>query len=92
MSFPASTGDVSSGDVRDLIVTAIEGRSRRRARSNQKDSHRKLQSNGMAEVFVRTTKRDYFRVNPRPNAERMMRPLLSFVRSFGRYNKERRNN
>ena len=27
------------------------------------------QSNGMAEAFVRTLKRDYVRVNPRPNAQ-----------------------
>jgi putative transposase len=27
------------------------------------------QSNGMAEAFVRTLKRDYVRVNPRPDAQ-----------------------
>jgi hypothetical protein len=31
------------------------------------------QSNGMAEAFVRTIKRDYVRVCPRPNAESVMR-------------------
>ena len=31
------------------------------------------QSNGMAEAFVRTIKRDYVRVSPRPNAETVMR-------------------
>jgi putative transposase len=30
----------------------------------------RLQSNGRAEAFVRTLKRDYVRVNPRPKAER----------------------
>ena len=30
------------------------------------------QSNGMAEAFVRTIKRDYVRVSPRPNAEAVM--------------------
>ena len=33
------------------------------------------QSNGMAEAFVRTIKRDYVRVSPRPNAESVMRQL-----------------
>src|ERR1700755_1155251 len=31
------------------------------------------QSNGMAEAFVRTFKRDYFSVGPKPNAETVMR-------------------
>jgi transposase InsO family protein len=30
------------------------------------------QSNGMAEAFVRTIKRDYVRVSPRPDAETVM--------------------
>src|SRR5262245_25745679 len=33
------------------------------------------QSNGMAEAFVRTIKRDYVRVSPRPDAETVMRQL-----------------
>ena len=33
------------------------------------------QSNGMAEAFVRTIKRDYARVSPAPNAETVMRSL-----------------
>jgi putative transposase len=33
------------------------------------------QSNGMAEAFVRTIKRDYARVSPSPNAETVMRSL-----------------
>ena len=49
------------------------------------------QSNGMAEAFVRTIKRDYVRVSPRPNAEAVLRQLpgtkdLDRVRSFGGYN------
>jgi hypothetical protein len=60
-----------------------------------------LQSNGMAEAFVRTIKRDYVRVSPRPDAETVMRHLSDIVhpvsssqltqdpdrvRSFGGYN------
>ena len=37
------------------------------------------QSNGMAEAFVRTIKRDYARVSPRPNAEAVMRQLPSWI-------------
>jgi putative transposase len=41
------------------------------------------QSNGMAEAFVRTIKRDYVRVRPRPNAEAVLRQLPSWI---ARYN------
>jgi putative transposase len=34
-----------------------------------------LQSNGVAEAFVRTFKRDYVRVNPRPNARAVLDQL-----------------
>src|SRR5215470_3404991 len=37
------------------------------------------QSNGMAEAFVRTIKRDYVRVSSRPNAESVMRQLPSWI-------------
>jgi len=50
----------------------------------------------MAEAFVRTIKRDYVRVSPRPDAETVMRQLPAWiahltqdpdrVRSFGGYN------
>jgi len=41
------------------------------------------QSNGMAEAFVRTLKRDYVRVNPRPNARAVIDQLPSW---FNHYN------
>ena len=41
------------------------------------------QSNGMAEAFVKTFKRDYARVNPRPNAATVLRQLESW---FDHYN------
>ncbi len=41
------------------------------------------QSNGMAEAFVRTFKRDYVRVNPTPDAETVMRALPKW---FAHYN------
>ena len=42
------------------------------------------QSNGMAEAFVRTIKRDYARVNPMPNAGIVMRQLPAW---FDHYNR-----
>jgi transposase InsO family protein len=33
------------------------------------------QTIGMADTFVRTIKRDYVRINPRPDAQTVMRPL-----------------
>jgi putative transposase len=40
------------------------------------------QSNGMAEAFVRTIKRDYVRVNPCPNAETVMRQLPAWITHY----------
>ena len=40
------------------------------------------QSNGMAEAFVRTIKRDYVRVSPRPDAETVMRQLSSWMTHY----------
>ena len=40
------------------------------------------QSNGMAEAFVRTIKRDYARVSPRPNAKSVMRQLPSWITHY----------
>lgn len=41
------------------------------------------QSNGMAEAFVRTFKRDYVEVNSMPNAATVIRSLPAW---FGHYN------
>jgi putative transposase len=40
------------------------------------------QSNGMAEAFVRTLKRDYVRVSPVPDAETVMRLLPSWITHY----------
>ena len=40
------------------------------------------QSNGMAEAFVRTIKRDYARVNPMPDAETLIRQLPSWFEHY----------
>ncbi len=40
------------------------------------------QSNGMAEAFVRTIKRDYAHVSSRPNAEPVMRQLPSWITHY----------
>jgi putative transposase len=42
------------------------------------------QSNGLAEAFVRTIKRDYVRVCPRSNAESVMRQLPSWIAHYNR--------
>jgi putative transposase len=44
---------------------------------------RSPESNGMAEAFVRTFKRDYVRVSPRPSAEAVLRQLPGW---FAHYN------
>jgi putative transposase len=36
----------------------------------------------LAEAFVRTIKRDYVRVSPRPNAESVMRRLPSWIAHY----------
>ena len=40
------------------------------------------QSNGVAEAFVRTIKRDYVRVSPRPDAETVMRQLPAWIAHY----------
>ena len=40
------------------------------------------QSNGMAEAFVRTIKRDYVRVSPRPDAKTVMRQLPAWIAHY----------
>jgi putative transposase len=108
MSFLATTGGISGGDVRDLMVAAVEhrfgrinrlpvtiewqsdngscyiaGDTRRFARDIGLEPRttpiESPQSNRMAEAFVRTIKRDYVRVSPRPNAESVMRQLPSWI-------------
>ena len=43
------------------------------------------QSNGMAEAFVRTLKRDYVRVSPVPDAETVLRQLPSWLAHYNRF-------
>ncbi len=40
------------------------------------------QSNGMAEAFVRTLKRDYVRVNPRPDAQTVIAQLPDWLAHY----------
>ena len=39
-------------------------------------------SNGMAEAFVRTIKRDYVRVSPRPDAQTVMHQLSAWINHY----------
>ena len=111
MSFLATTGGISGGDVRDLMVTAVEHRFGRvnglpvtiewlsdngscyvagDTRSFARDIGleprttpiESPQSNGMAEAFVRTIKRDYVRVSLRPNAGSVLRQLPSWIAHY----------
>jgi putative transposase len=40
------------------------------------------QSNGMAEAFVRTIKRDYVHVSPCPDAQTVMRQLSAWINHY----------
>jgi putative transposase len=42
------------------------------------------QSNGMAEAFVRTIKRDHVRISPRPNTESVMLQRPSWIDHYNR--------
>jgi putative transposase len=104
MAWVATTGGISGGDIRDLMVQSVEARfglvNRLRApiewlsdngsvyTADQTRAFAKEigfvpkttpvtspQSNGMAEAFVKTFKRDYARVNPRPNADAVLQKL-----------------
>ena len=47
------------------------------------------QSNGMAEAFVRTLKRDYVRVSPVPDAETVLRQLPSWLAHYNQVHPHR---
>src|SRR5687768_5192616 len=47
------------------------------------------QSNGMAEAFVRTLKRDYVRVSPVPDAETVLRQLPSWLAHYNQIHPHR---
>ncbi len=48
------------------------------------------QSNGMAEAFVKTLKRDYARVNPRPDAASVLRQLDGWFEHYNAVHPTRR--
>ena len=113
MSFVTTTRGITSEDVRDLMVAAVEhrfgrvnrlpstiewltdngscyvARETRRfakeiglvARTTPLESP---QSNGMAEAFVRTLKRDYVRVSPAPDAPHRAAPAPRLAQTLQR--------
>ncbi len=112
MSFVATTAGITSEDVRDLMVAAVEHRfgrvnqaprpiewltdngscylareTRRFAREvglmPKTTPLESPQSNGMAEAFVRTLKRDYVRVSAVPDAKSVLNQLPVW---FAHYN------
>jgi putative transposase len=88
MSYVATTGGIGGEEVRDLMVTAVEhrfGRVNRLPRTIEwltDNGSGYPQSNGMAEAFVRTLKRDYVRVSPVPDAESVMRLLPGWLAHY----------
>jgi putative transposase len=46
----------------------------------------------MAEAFVRTIKRDYVRVSPRPDAETVMRQLPAWIAHYNEVTRTRLSN
>lgn len=111
MSFVATTAGITSEDVRDLMVAAIDhrfgrvnqapspiewltdngscfvGRQTRRFAAGiglmpKTTPLESPQSNGMAEAFVRTLKRDYVRVSVLPDAESVMRELPRWLAHY----------
>ena len=111
MSFVATAGGLSSDDVRDLMVAAVEHRfgqvnhlpgaiewltdngscyvardTKRFARSiglvPRTTPLESPQSNGMAEAFVRTLKRDYVRVSAIPDAQAVLRQLPGWLAHY----------
>src|SRR6266851_5078848 len=111
MSFLATTSGITGGDVRDLMLVAVEhrfglvnrlpvtiewlsdngscytaGETRGFAREIGLEPRttpiESPQSNGMAEAFVRTIKRDYVRVSPRADAATVMRQLPAWIAHY----------
>jgi putative transposase len=111
MGFVATTGGISAGDVRDLMVATVEHRfgrinklphaiewltdngscytahdTRRFARDiglvPRTTPVESPQSNGMAEAFVRTLKRDYARVSAKPDAQSVIDQLPVWLNHY----------
>ena len=112
ISWVATTGGISSSDIRDLMVESVERRfglvsklpkaiewlsdngspyTAGETRALARDIGlvpcttpiQSPQSNGVAEAFVKTIKRDYARVSAKPDANSVLRQLDSW---FGHYN------
>lgn len=118
MGYVATTGGITAGDVRDLMVATVEHRfgqmnrlpvtiewltdngscytahdTRRFARDigliPRTTPITSPQSNGMAEAFVRTLKRDYVRVSPRPDARTVIAQLPGWIDHYNRVHPHR---
>jgi hypothetical protein len=61
------------------LHTQLRSRHRPRAENHADQSP---QSNGMAEAFVRTIKRDYVRVSPCPDADTVMHQLSAWITHY----------
>lgn len=64
MAWVATTGGISGGMIRDLMPACVERRFVALRAPRPVQCH---ESNGVSEVFVKTLKRDYTRIHPRPD-------------------------
>lgn len=111
ISWVATTGGISSSDIRDLMIESVERRfglvdklprpiewlsdngspyTAGETRALARDIGlvpcttpiQSPQSNGMAEAFVKLIKRDYARVNPKPDAASVLRQLDAWFEHY----------
>jgi putative transposase len=75
----ATTSQVISGIYPDQRQPRGGPYTRLRARLDEIESP---ESNGMAEAFVRTIKRDYVRVSPCPDAKTVMHQLSTWINHY----------
>jgi transposase InsO family protein len=74
-----SNGSLTTAAATSLVIPAASLASSVLSREQRRS---KVAENGMAEAFVRTIKRDYVRVSPRPNAHTVMKHLPSWITHY----------
>jgi putative transposase len=92
MGHVAITGGITAEDVQGLIVAKVEhshGPVNHLSKAiewltdnGSCYTARDPQSNGMVETFVRTPKRDYVRMNPRPDAQTVIAQLPGWLAHY----------
>jgi putative transposase len=77
MGYVATTGGITASDVRDLMIATVEHRFGQVNRLPHPVES--PQSNGMAEAFVKTLKRDYARVSSKPDAKSVLNQIPQWL-------------